>query len=230
MSCFCPICYSHDLTPVPFALSEGAGGPWYDCQGCGSQVAGHGYPENHYTPRYECNEVAATGGPEERKNQVRSNCQWYVSHHKPELPKTFLDVGCCDGAALAVMQDEFGYRVHGFDVFEPSYMGPHITVAPEFNRWLFLNRFAAVMCREVIEHVKVPQRLLYHLWCVCEPDGLVQVQTPRPTPHENRFGHQRQHLFLIHPDRLKRMLMVANLDVIEEKHWQEGQAYLCRAR
>jgi hypothetical protein len=54
----------------------------------------------------------------------------------------------------------------------------------------------------------------------------------------SRGGHhdhvyQTQHLVIISPSQLRRMLAGAMLDVIDAREWtdvQPGQAYLCRAR
>jgi len=123
-----------------------------------------------------------------------------------------------------------GWSVHGFDVVRPHYFGPHVTVAPCFSRWLFPRRYAAVLCREVLEHVPAPDLLLHELHGACVPGGLVQVQTPIPLGHAHGIPYQPAHLFLASPERLREMLYGAMLDVLDERHWDLGQAYLCRAR
>ncbi len=225
---FCPLCHAANLIPLSFEVPPEAG-EWRQCQECASHVALHEYPEGFYSQKYEADEVANTGGPAERRQQVQSNCSWFPHHHHPNLPRTFLDVGCCDGAALTEMQDVHGFAVHGFDVFEPSYMGPHVTVAPYFQRWLFPRKYSAILCREVIEHVPRPMHLLTELHGVCESNGLIQIQTPRPTQEYNPIGYQRQHLFLAWPAQLKRMIESSGMKILDERMWDIGQAYLCRA-
>jgi 2-polyprenyl-3-methyl-5-hydroxy-6-metoxy-1,4-benzoquinol methylase len=224
----CRLCRSPDLAPVPFHVPE-CSGRWFRCAACGSDSAEHGYPEDLYSRDYEVSEVNDSGGHEARVQEIASNLDWF-GHHAEGLPnKDFLDVGCCDGAGLRGMQDR-GWSVHGFDVFEPSYMGPHVTVAPFFHRWLFPLRYSAVLCREVLEHVECPQMFLVELHGVTIPGGLVQIQTPRPIDHAHPIPYQRQHLHLASPVQLNRMLHAAMLDVLDERTWDMGQAYLCRAR
>jgi 2-polyprenyl-3-methyl-5-hydroxy-6-metoxy-1,4-benzoquinol methylase len=173
---------------------------------------------------------AAAGEDSARlREEVRSNCEWF-GHYLDGLPnRDFLDVGCADGAALTVMQS-MGWAVHGFDVFAPPYAGPHVTVGAVFSRWLFPLRYAAVMAREVVEHVPDPDRLLHELHGVACPGGLVQVQTPKPQAAHHPDTYQRPHLVILSPAHLRRMLDGAMLDVVDAREWPEGQAYLCRAR
>lgn len=225
---FCRLCASVDLSPVPFDVPPKEG-RWFRCRICGSDSADHDYPTDLYSAEYERSEVELTGGHPARVEQIASNLDWF-GHHAEGLPnKDFLDVGCCDGAGLRGMQDR-GWSIHGFDVFEPSYMGPHVTVAPFFHRWLFPLRYAAVLCREVFEHVQNPQQFLVELHGVTVPGGLVQIQTPTPFDSFNGIPYQRAHLQLASPSRMKWMLHAAMLDVIDERFWEMGQAYLCRAR
>jgi SAM-dependent methyltransferase len=229
----CRLCRSAKIGPLPFAIpaSEGA---WFHCHACGSDSSDNTYPDDLYSQDYEASEVAGSGGPEVRAASVRSNLDWFDRHHELGDDRTFLDVGCCDGAALRGMA-ALGWGVHGFDVFPPSYMGRHVTVAPVFNRWLFPRRYAAILCREVIEHVTAPDLLLHELHGAAIPGGLVQVQTPQPIDRYHPIPHQRAHLFLSSPGQLRKMLDAAMLDVLDSRLWSDsdgaaGQAYLCRAR
>ena len=224
----CRLCHSLSVNPLPFSVPDVAGS-WFRCAVCGSDSAAHDYPAEMYSPDYETSEVAASGGPTVREESINSNLDWFGHHHQLGDEKTFLDVGCCDGAGLRGMQSR-GWSVHGFDVFVPSYMGPHVTVAPVFSRWLLPRRYAAVLCREVLEHVECPDFLLHEIHGVSIPGGLVQVQTPRPWHEYHPIPYQRGHLFLASPDRLRGMLAMAMLDVIEYREWDMGQAFLCRAR
>lgn len=224
----CRLCESPDPTPVPFDLPPVAG-EWFRCTTCGSDTAGHDYPNDLYTPEYETSEVDLSGGPDNRAKEIESNLDWF-GHHADGLPnRDFLDVGCCEGTALRGMQDR-GWKVHGFDVFPPSYAGPHVTVAPFFHRWLFPLRYGAVLAREVFEHVPCPQLFLVELHGVCVPGGLVQIQTPLPGTAYHPIPYQRSHLHLASAPRMKEMLGVAMLDVLDSRVWELGQAYLCRAR
>ncbi len=224
----CRVCHSTDTTPLPFELPADCG-VWFRCKSCGSDTADAVYNPGWYAPTQSLEMIRLTGGIERCREMVRSNCDWFGHHHQLGDERTFLDVGCGDGAGLDVMQS-LGWSVHGFDVTPPHYFGPHVTVAPVFHRWLFPRRYAAVLCREVLEHVECPELLLHELHGVCLPGGMVQVQTPIPLDHYHWIPYQSQHLFLASPTGLRQMLHTAMLDVLDERHWEIGQAYLCRAR
>jgi hypothetical protein len=225
---YCRACYSPDLAPVPFAVPPDAG-EWFRCRACGSDTAARGYDGSLYTVGYMRAHAADGDDPARMREQVRSNCDWF-GHHAADLPnRDFLDVGCADGAALTVMQS-LGWAVHGFEVFAPPYAGPHVTVGKVFSRWLFPLRYAAVMCREVIEHVESPDLLLHELHGAACAGGLVQVQTPRTIDRYRPETHQVAHLCVLSPARLRVMLDRAMLDVLDAREWEIGQAYLCRAR
>lgn len=223
----CRLCHSARLGPVPFPLPPEVG-DWKRCLICGSDSNSLGYDKGNYREGFSAVHRGLVGGVERAENQVRSNCDWFAHHHTLG-EQTFLDVGCADGAALSVMQS-FGWGIHGFDVVEPDYMGPHVTVAPHFSRWLFPRRYAAILCREVIEHVPEPHLLLLELHGACLPGGLVQVQTPRPLDRPDPNVYQQGHLFLISPTEMRSMLAAAMLDVLDSREWDTGQVYLCRAR
>jgi 2-polyprenyl-3-methyl-5-hydroxy-6-metoxy-1,4-benzoquinol methylase len=223
----CRLCQSRNTHPLPFEVPTTA--EWFRCEDCGSDSNSLDYDPRLYTRDLAATHRANVGGREACREQVRANCEWF-GHHAEGLPnRDFLDVGCADGAAIDAMQS-LGWAVHGFDVAEPDYMGPHVTVAPMFHRWLFPLRYAAVLCREVLEHVPTPHLMLLELHGVTAPGGLVQVQTPRPCDYAHPRVYQDGHLFVASPRQLRTMLDAAMLDVIEPREWETGQAYLCRAR
>lgn len=226
---FCRVCLSTELDPLPFEVPADAG-DWARCRACGSDTAAHAYADvawaYHDRPHYDSQFGHTT--VEALREDCRSNCDWFDHHHRPRLPRTFLDVGTWHGAALDVMQ-ALGWSVHGFDVAEPPFMGPHVTVRPHFHRHWWHYRFAAVMAREVVEHVESPDLFLHELHGVAEPLGLVQVQTPRPLDRYHGIPYQRPHLFVASPAGLKALLARNRLDVLDERHWEVGQAYLARA-
>ncbi len=228
----CRLCHSTDTHPLPFRLPPSCP-TWVRCRTCGSDTAEAAYEPGLYGPTMSAELVRLTGGIERCRDLVRSNCEWFATHHSPGSEQTFLDVGCGDGAALDVMQS-LGWAIHGFDVTPPHYAGSHVTVAPVFHRWLFPQQYGAVLCREVLEHIESPDFLLHELHGVCVPGGLVQIQTPRPLMSaedpNTPLVYCRGHLFVASPVRLREMLTGAMLDVIDERHWPTGQAYLCRAR
>lgn len=234
----CRLCFADALTPVPFDVPAESG-EWLRCGACGSDSATHAYDASAYRHWDEYNDhwFEATGiarGNDAKlieylRKDCSVNCDWFDRHHNPAMPKTFLDVGCAHGAALDAMQSR-GWAVHGFDVARPPYFGPHVTVSSVFNRWMFPIRFAAVLAREVWEHVDCPCLFLHELHGSCLPGGLVEVQTPRPQPAYHKIVYCRGHLHVASEPQLRKMLAGSMLDVIDTLTWDIGQAYLCRAR
>lgn len=219
----CRVCHSRDTAAVPFDIPPEAG-EWVRCRACGSDSNRAGYDPAHYPILSYANDTL-----EYLRGDCRSNCDWYDYHHNLGGDRSFLDVGVAHGAVMDVMR-EMGWDAHGFDVAPPVRPVESVVVHPTFSRWLFPRRFAAVMCREVVEHVDAPHLLLHELHGACVPGGLVQVQTPIPFDRYHGNLYPLSHLFLASPAALKRMLHEAMLDVADERHWDLGQAYLCRAR
>jgi hypothetical protein len=226
----CKLCHSRDTAPLPFAIPPELP-PWVRCVACGSDSAAATYDDvrDAYGLAYLTHQLESAGGFDGQANQLRGNLDWFDRHHVLGPERTFLDVGCCEGGALDGMRAR-GWDVGGFDVFPVPYAGPHVTIAPLFHRWLFPQRFAAVLCREVWEHVPAPELFLHELHGVTLPNGLVQIQTPRPWHSYHANPYQRVHLHLASPVRLREMLAGAMLDVVDHIEWEMGQAYLCRAR
>lgn len=217
----CRVCFSPDASPVPFELPAVLSG-WVRCAACGSDSN-----PNPYDPSFYPMTTFEGQSAEELRRECRSNCDWFGHHHTLGNDKSFLEVGSAHGATADVMRS-LGWSPREFDVCPTGRRG--VTVHPCFSRWLFPHRFAAVMCREVVEHVESPRLLLHELHGVCVPGGLVQVQTPVPLSAYHRIPYQPSHLFLATPAALRGMLNEAMLDVVDERHWDLGQAYLCRAR
>lgn len=228
MNC-CRLCYSTDVTPRDLPPEAGR---WVRCSACGSDSNLMRYDAAPYHSEFSLVHLANIGGIEVAREQVKGNCAWFGHYADPALDRTFLDVGCADGSALDVMAS-LGWSVHGFDLAPPHYHGPHVTVGPVFHRHLFPIRYAAVLCREVLEHVESPDFLLHELHGACLPGGLVQVQTPCPTGAYDPGIYQSHHQFVPSPEQLRRMLAAACLDPVDSMLWgdrQPGQAYLCRAK
>ena len=227
----CKLCLSANVAQLPFAVPADRG-TWVRCGECGSDSNSVDYDEikHIYNPANSAKAVDITGGAEKRREQVSSNCDWFEHHRDKRLPKDFLDIGCLEGSVLDVMQCAHGWSVHGFDVFNSPDHGGHITVNSFFSEWLFPQKYAAVMCREVFEHVPAPNLFLHQCFYATMPHGLFQVQTPIPLDHYNEMVYQVLHLFLVSPKQLRKMLGEAMFDILDERHWDIGQAFLCRAR
>lgn len=233
----CKICQSPDTYPLTFPTPiTDQVGMWRRCRACWSDSSSNSYADvkHIYTAEYIDTHGVDSGNPAELENQCRSNCDWF-GHHAGHLPnRDFLDIGCCDGAVLRVMAS-MGWAVHGFDVVEPPYMGPHVTVKPHFCRWWFPQRYAAIMAREVIEHLDSPLLFLHECHGALVPGGLLQVQTPKPTDDFHGAVYQQAHLTIISTKAMRDLLTDAMYDVLDFREWgengeQPGQAWMCKAR
>lgn len=232
---YCKICNWPETKPVPFEVPAHQG-VWRRCTMCGSDSSSHQYSDvaHMYTKEYIVEHSGHLGNMEALERECLSNCEWFNDHAEGLANRDFLDVGCCDGSALNVMQ-RLGWRIHGFDVVEPPYMGPHVTVRPYFHRWWFPNRYGAVLAREVIEHVDSPALFLQECHGVLSKGGLFQVQTPKPINAYHDHIYITAHLSIISTEAMRKLLNDALFDIIDFREWgdetrQSGQAYICRAR
>lgn len=226
----CKLCGSINTEPLPFEwdIDRSPPGNWVRCWDCGSDSNDVKYNMGNYTVDLAVNHEANGGGPREQENSLRFNCD-ILDMFRDQVPdNTFLDVGCCDGAGLRVMQNR-GWSVHGFDVFKPNYYGSHITVSPLFSADLFPRKYSAVMCREVFEHVLYPGALINELRRVCLVGGLFQLQTPAPTTRDVAHVYQEPHLFVASPTWLRERLEEQG-EIIHEHFWEGGQLYTIRVQ
>jgi len=179
-----------------------------------------------YSAEWIAGEVAATGGEEKRRDSVRSNCDWFPHYkHMTGGGIDFLDVGCCDGAAMAEMA-KIGYSVHGFDVIEGARREGCTTIHPFFSASLFPQQYHQVLCREVIEHVEGPRQFLTELVAATVRGGLLQIQTPRPCVQQERIAYQPHHLQIISPVKLELLCIEHGLRVLDRRQWGTGIAFL----
>ncbi len=223
----CKLCQSSDVGPLPFAVPSDRG-TWHRCKACGSDTN-----EAEYNPElYADNDAYRSGydhqSIESLRDDCRVNCEWFDDAALRSKGSDLLDIGCGPGAALDVMAER-GWTVHGFEV-SAVYLRHPVVVRSVFHRWWWPKQFAAVLAREVFEHVPGPEMFLHECHGVTVPGGLFQVQTPRPTNEDFPHTYGRGHLFIASPDRLKVLLDESMFDLIGERHWDRGQAYLCRAR
>jgi len=224
----CLICGSTEVRPVPFPLPENEP-KFVRCGLCGSDTSPLRYEDlrHHYNTANAVGHIANGGTIEDMRRYCSGNCEWFDRAGVGDLPRTFLDVGSCDGSALDNMRAQ-GWTVQGFDVLVPPDDRHPVLTAEEFRADLFPTTFSAVLSREVIEHVPDPREHLRQLVAACSPGGLVQVQTPRPYHEWNPLQYQTLHLCVIAPLALQDMLRTAGLTVVDRMIWPEGQAYLCR--
>lgn len=222
---FCKACGGEELQP----LWEDGEAPWLRCLACGSDSAARTYADvgHLYSADYIQAALDREGGLDNAVAAMRSNLDWFQDYRGKAPNNSFLDVGCCEGAALAGMQDR-GWAVHGFDVIRPPYDGPHVTVAPHFSAALFPQQYAAVLCREVIEHVEGWRDLLTECHAATARDGLFQLQTPRPWHLQHPIPYQRYHLQLLSPAIVRYWLERLGFIVLDFRLWDMGQGWLCQ--
>jgi hypothetical protein len=212
--------------PETYLLWDDDGGNlWRRCLACGSDSSNGDYPRDLYQSGYLAAEVALTGGMDARKEQLRSNIEWF-SHYKQEVNgRDFLDVGCLEGAGMAVAQ-EHGWSVHGWDCCEDARKDGCTTIAPYFAASLFPQRYHAILCREVIEHNETPRQFLTEVHAALHKPGLLQIQTPRPWHEPDPIPYQRAHLQLYSPLALELEVLRLGFHVLDRRFWNAGQAWM----
>lgn len=218
----CKVCASNSLTRVhPDAL----GGPWFACRECGSHSSELRYDPEWYAPHFVESYKEAVGTFDRSKVEMTNNANIFDAYRHLAPSRDFLDVGCCDGAAMSVMQDR-GWSVHGWDVSEASNHGPCTTIAPEFRADLFPRRYGAILCREVLEHSPDWKALLTEMVEALLPVGLLQIQTPRPWHTPEPIVYHREHLQIFHPIALREWFGEFGLIALHYEEWPMGQLHL----
>jgi SAM-dependent methyltransferase len=220
----CKVCDCGPLRPV---YPDDSGGPWFACLFCGSHCSELEYDPAWYTPHFVEKYREAVGTFERSKAEMTNNAKLFDDFRVLAPSLDFLDVGCCDGAAMSVMQDH-GWRVHGWDVSEASNHGSCTTIAPEFRADLFPRQYGAILCREVIEHAPDWRKLLREMVGSLLVGGLLQIQTPRPWHTPERLIYHREHLQIFHPLALREWFGAFGLSPVHYEEWPMGQLHLVR--
>lgn len=156
-----------------------------------------------------------------------------------EPASEILDVGFLDGSAM-VRLHELGHAVWGFDVTDYGigwvqqktglprkrfFVAPTLIAAD-----LKSDRWDGIQCREVIEHVEHPDRLLREMARLLRRGGHIQVQTPAWTRGINDVWDQEQHLTCFDNVQLHAMMHDAGFEVIKNRTWDGGQLLVGRKR
>lgn len=198
---------------------------WWRCVGCGSDTSDCVFRAELYAEAEADYLHRTLGSIEAAVAAMQTNLDWFTSRRSP--PGTFLDVGTNEGAALVGMR-QAGWNVTGFDVNPYSVAE---VIAPKFTAGLFGSQFDCVLCREVIEHVPDWQDMLRELAAVTAPDGLLQIQTPRPLAdvHDemNRITYSPGHLQVFTPYVMRQSLLGVGLEIVDAMLWHGGQAWMC---
>jgi SAM-dependent methyltransferase len=220
----CRVCEQIEAYPICVNLDTEQG-CWRRCIYCGSDSSDEVYSHDLYDLDFMRRAREQAGDLAESAFKQSYNLDWFEDFTAPG--NTFLDVGCCDGGGLHGMQ-ELGWSVHGFDVSPLLYEGEHVTVAKVFKADLFPRQYDAVMCREVIEHVDDWRDMIREIYAVTAPDGLFQIQTPRPTVTPSRTCYQTFHLQLFAPLALRYELERVGFTILDARFWDIGQMWMCR--
>lgn len=222
----CRACSETTIHPL---WQDGGNAYWYRCLSCGCDSSSNNYSltKDMYTGEYI---NTHHGGADDAYlvDQLRSNLDWFVDWRvKDEVGKDFLDVGCCEGTAMRGMAER-GFAVHGFDVIPEAAQPGCSTIASSFSAGLFPQKYHAVLCREVIEHVDTPMQFMTELANVTAKGGFLQLQTPRPTAEFNAIGYQRAHICLLSPMFVRYWLERLGYEIKDYRIWEQGQAWMCK--
>lgn len=219
----CRVCGMSDLIPLWKAHDD----HWFRCLCCGSDTSTGVYSAALYGPGFVRRALDDTGGMENARRQLTFNCDWFNLHRDKTNGRDFLDVGCCEGAFLEVMQVS-GWSVHGFDVTEEARKEGCTTIAPFFTADLFPRQYHAINCREVIEHVDGVRQFMAELYLACHHHGLIQIQTPRPASNPHPMIYHGAHLQIISPAAMENMVRQIGCEILDRLFWPEGQAWMIR--
>ena len=222
----CRVCGSSRLQFL-FAIPSGEQ-KWWRCESCQSETSDT--PVAAAVASYDANNLtgtldrAFTGDRAALVESMRHNLLTFGLH--TNKPGRFLDIGCNEGCGMAGMR-ALGWDSYGFDI-NPAAAGSQIVCAAEFTADLFDHPFEAIMIREVIEHVDDWQRLLAAAVRAISPGGLLQVQTPRPSPGQDPIPYQWQHLQLFSVRMLQRAILDAGCELLTTQLWEIGQLHMAR--
>jgi 2-polyprenyl-3-methyl-5-hydroxy-6-metoxy-1,4-benzoquinol methylase len=224
----CRVCGEDELQPLwADCAPDPERGNWWRCLCCGSDSSDSDYNTLPYDGDYRQHIVRETGSLQAAVEALQSNIDLFEKHAPGCPDRTFLDIGCLEGAALIAMADK-KWSVHGFDVMAEAKVGTHCTVAPKFLASLFPRRYSAIMAREVIEHVPDWRSLFSEVHAALLVRGLFQLQTPRPWTSPHLIPYQKWHLQIFAPAVIRYWLERFGMEVQEYKQWPMGQCWLSR--
>lgn len=235
----CRMCGGNtQLAPIHDVWTE-AGYRFWKCLDCGSETSDRSYtPADYVSVNRDEYFIECLGSWEAVLRELNTNV-WLFEKNTDLKAKLFLDVGYHDGAMLQRMREQ-GCICFGFDVLdnksdkiaeragiecESLFHGNSLDETP-----LSELIFDLIQCREVIEHVHDPARLMRQMSRLLASGGLLQVQTPTPCGIDSRIPYQIQHLTLIAPKMLRALGLSCGLEIVETMYWPHGQCVIFRKR
>lgn len=221
---FCRVCSSDRLT---YIWDDRDNLKWYHCAACDSESSETVYRHELYGPQYATLMLSEIGGMDNAKGAVNTNIDWF-DKFKLSSGRDFLDIGFAEGASTIRMK-ELGWTTYGFDI--QKMMDYENTLEyPYFAAHLFPLQFDAILCREVIEHVDGWHWFLSELATATKRGGLLQLQTPRPSPDKPGHVYQAGHLQVFSPKALEREALSHGFGVLDRLLWDSGQALMLEMR
>ena len=235
-----PVCRCCGSSETEYECDVGSNNPndkWFPCTSCNSLTTNTNYSDisKIYDSGYiEHNIVASNNDRQTLKKQVSENIRLLTSCGG----KTMLDIGCLEDVMMEAIQ-EHEYDYWGFDVIPEakgyvsrmlSIPDDRIVIDREFKAALFDRQFDVIVCREVIEHVEDPLKLLKQIRLALAPGGVAQIQTPQYSPTV-RLWDQTAHLLCFERRCLREVIETAGMKIVPEKclFWEGGQCWTCAA-
>lgn len=188
---------------------------WRRCRFCGSDTNHGRRRHGEYSIDYAENAVQ-NDGKQKLREQLTTNVE-LIRKLRGER-KTAIDVGCNEGTLVEMLQED-GWEAVGFDI----YPGIASLVADEYDA--IYGAYDLVICREVIEHVAEPERLLRELIASLAPGGLLHIQTPRPIERYSAIVYQSYHDHILSPMALGGLAAGRGLREVDRLIWDCGQCW-----
>jgi len=112
-----------------------------------------------------------------------------LAAHQLPAGSHVLDAGCGDGALAGLIAKELTARVTGIDTapqsielakqeFAKRGLNGEFHLIDGYEYPFGDETFSAIVCSEVIEHVREPKKMLLEMWRLLAPGGILVVTTP----------------------------------------------------